>query len=139
MSYPARDRRFLLVLNPRAGIGSAKYLRDMILAELGAFDIEVHEVSHGEDIRSVVKQGLSDGCTDILAAGGDGTVSGVAGALAGKSAILGILPTGTANMLARELGVPLSVTMAARVIKRGLDVIKMDAMAGKDRTSCTKW
>ncbi len=60
-------------------------------------------------------------------------MSAVAGSLAGKDATLGIIPTGTANMLARELGIPISVALAARLIRRGADVVRMDALAGHDR------
>jgi diacylglycerol kinase family enzyme len=133
MSSPGKDRRYALILNPRAGIGSAKYLHEKILSELKGLDLDVRMLGTGEDIRSIVANVLSKGATDVLAAGGDGTVSGVAGAIAGTDATLGILPTGTANMLARELGIPMSVTFAARMIRRGLDTVKIDALAAPDR------
>lgn len=133
MSPPGSDRRFTLVLNPWAGIGSAKYLQEQILDELKGLDLEVHMLQKGEDIRPIVAEALSSGSTDVIAAGGDGTVSAVAGSLSEKDATLGIIPTGTANMLARELGIPISVALAARHIRRGLDVVRMDAMATHDR------
>lgn len=56
----------------------------------------------GDLAREAVRQGAE--C--ILAAGGDGTISEVAGGLAGSNTPLGILPAGTANVLAHELGIP---------------------------------
>ena len=47
-----------------------------------------------------------------MAAGGDGTVSAVANAVFGSPACVGIIPLGTANVLARELNIPLGMPEA---------------------------
>jgi diacylglycerol kinase family enzyme len=56
----------------------------------------------------------------VVAAGGDGTVSAVAGALAGTGARLGVLPLGTLNHFARDLGIPADLDEAVRVLAAGL-------------------
>jgi len=57
--------------------------------------------------------------TVIVAAGGDGTQSAVAAALAGTPAVMGVLPMGTLNHFAKDLGIPLEIEEAARVIATG--------------------
>lgn len=55
----------------------------------------------------------------VVAAGGDGTVALVAAGLAGTGRPMGLLPLGTMNMLARDLGLPLDPTQAAQVVAEG--------------------
>src|SRR5207244_13653059 len=55
----------------------------------------------------------------VVAAGGDGTVSTVAGALAGTRSALGVVPMGTLNHFARDLKVPIDVAEAAKAIVQG--------------------
>ena len=56
----------------------------------------------------------------VVAAGGDGTVSGVAAAVAGTGVPLGVLPVGTLNHFAKDLGLPLDLAGAAAIIAGGL-------------------
>ena len=62
---------------------------------------------------------VRDGADVVIAAGGDGTVSAVAGALAGTGTALGVLPLGTLNHFARDLGIPAELDAAARVVAAG--------------------
>lgn len=55
----------------------------------------------------------------LVAAGGDGTVSTVAGAVARSGKILGVIPTGTLNHFARDTGIPTDIDRAVAVISRG--------------------
>jgi diacylglycerol kinase family enzyme len=66
----------------------------------------------------IVTQGVNDQ-TIIVAAGGDGTQSAVAAVLAGTSVPMGVLPMGTLNHFARDLGIPIDLNAAARVIATG--------------------
>jgi diacylglycerol kinase (ATP) len=62
---------------------------------------------------------LGRGATRILVGGGDGTVSAVAHLVAQKEAILGVLPLGTGNAFARDLGLPLDLEGAVEVAAAG--------------------
>ncbi|SJZ82624.1 diacylglycerol/lipid kinase family protein [Consotaella salsifontis] len=55
----------------------------------------------------------------LLVGGGDGTVSGAAAALTGKSIALGVLPAGTMNLFARALQIPLDLNEAVRLLAAG--------------------
>ena len=62
---------------------------------------------------------LADGAELVVVAGGDGTVRSVGTVLAGTGVPLALLPSGTGNLLARNLGIPLEVEAAARVAASG--------------------
>lgn len=73
----------------------------------------------GDNLDDVVARAVADGFTTIVAAGGDGTVNGVAHGLLGKDAHFAVLPLGTFNFFARGLGLPQEPDAAARAILNG--------------------
>ena len=70
----------------------------------------------GQDLELEAKTAVASGVDAVIAGGGDGTVSAVAAALAGTETPLGVLPAGTLNHFAKDLGLPLDLASAARVI-----------------------
>jgi diacylglycerol kinase family enzyme len=72
----------------------------------------------GKDPRELARRALYERPPVVVAAGGDGTVSAVADVVRGSGSALGILPVGTMNHFARDLGIPLDPTEAARAIAR---------------------
>jgi len=73
----------------------------------------------GDDLGRFVQKAVADGFTTIVAAGGDGTVMGVAHALLGTKANLAVIPLGTFNYFARGLGLPQEPAAAAKAILAG--------------------
>jgi len=80
----------------------------------------VRLTSNVGDAREMARQAVIDGHETVVAAGGDGTVNEVANGLAGSDVNFGILPVGTMNVFASELGIPSgSLERAWRVIEDG--------------------
>ncbi len=67
----------------------------------------------------MARQAVEKGAKLIIAAGGDGTINEIVSGMAGSSAVLGIIPLGTVNVLARELGIPLKIEKAIKTILDG--------------------
>jgi diacylglycerol kinase family enzyme len=79
----------------------------------------IHE---GGRIPEAATAAVQGGSRVVVAAGGDGTVSAVASRLAGTGVPLGVLPMGTLNHFAKDLGIPLEVDAAVQAIAQGHDV-----------------
>ena len=86
-----------------------------ILASAG-WETRVRNRAPGQSTRRLVDAALQEGCELIVAAGGDGTLRDVAHALAGRGVPLGVLPGGTVNLWAQELGIPARPEAAARAL-----------------------
>ncbi|HEU5270368.1 MAG TPA: diacylglycerol kinase family protein [Jatrophihabitans sp.] len=77
------------------------------------------------------RQAVADGAKLLLVCGGDGTVAACAGALAGTGVAMAVLPDGTGNLLARNLGIPLELPDALEVAFAGSDR-QLDVLATGD-------
>jgi len=71
------------------------------------------------DARAVAEAAVAEGFTTIVAAGGDGTINEVVNGIAGADVSLGILPVGTMNVFAAELGLPGDLEEAWAIIRAG--------------------
>ena len=77
------------------------------------------ETVEGKHIAARAKQLVEQGAKRIIVGGGDGSVGAAAQAVAGSSVALGILPLGTLNHFARDLGIPFELDQAAALIAEG--------------------
>ena len=82
-----------------------------ISGEFGT-ETQVIVTKRGDDISSLVAQALAERRQPVVAGGGDGTVNAIAGKLAGSDTALGILPMGTLNHFAKDLGIALNLETA---------------------------
>lgn len=73
----------------------------------------------GEDPRELARRALRERPPVLVAAGGDGTVSAVADVVRGTGTALGVMPAGTLNHFAKDLGIPLDPAEAARTLAGG--------------------
>lgn len=127
---PEPLKRVFIVLNPVAGSCNAETVRQTIRQKCEAAGVgyAIYESTGNEQLPTVVREALSQGYQTIIAAGGDGTVSAVAKELVESDFTLGILPVGTANLLARELNIPFTLDAACDVTITGKQIRKIDVM-----------
>jgi diacylglycerol kinase (ATP) len=111
-------RKAALFYNPLSGRRRKRRLADVgaAVAVLQQAGVEViAEPTRGQaDAAGQARQAIAAGCDTIFACGGDGTVHDVLQGMVGSQAALSIIPLGTANALAHDLGLPLSAAAAAR-------------------------
>ncbi len=116
------NRKAVLIANPKTGryISRRKTVQELV-SDLNArgLDTELRLTSGPGDAAAIAAQAARDGKTDVIVAGGDGTINEAIQGLVGAKARLGILPRGTGNVLARELGLPINVDEAITIAVRG--------------------
>lgn len=116
-------RKAALLYNPDSGgsHGSRQAELESVLALLRREKVEAELVltQSPADAEQQARQAVQSGCDTIFACGGDGTIHCIAQALAMSPAALAILPMGTANALAHDLGLPMNLAEAARAALHG--------------------
>jgi len=119
--HSADTRRVTVILNTAAGTGCAADGVSRLQQKFEAAGVQarVRCVQGGEHLATEVRSAITAGVGTVVAAGGDGTVSAVAAGLVGSSACLGVLPMGTLNHFAKDLGVPIDEDAAIRAIALG--------------------
>ncbi len=112
-------RRIALIGNPTAGRGRGRAAAETCrrVLEAAGCSVILHLPSSAEALASIAGQASAD-FDALVAVGGDGTLRGVLDGLR-RPVSVGVIPIGTANVVARELGIPLDPAGAAALIARG--------------------
>ncbi len=127
-------RSAYLIFNPVSGQGDA----DEDLAKIKSiltpeFDLDIHETTKEVGADELARQALEQNAEIVIASGGDGTVSSVAGVLTNTGVSLGIVARGTANAFASALELPNSLEEQCKTIVGGktrvIDTAKCDDRA----------
>jgi diacylglycerol kinase family enzyme len=107
-----------VILNPAAHAGQNDDIRSQLADLFGAAGILFRLVSFGSGAEAMdaARRAAEAGDDAVVAAGGDGTVSTVASVLAGSDMPMGVLPLGTLNHFAKDLGLPLDLGEAVKTI-----------------------
>jgi diacylglycerol kinase (ATP) len=127
----------MLLFNPQSGSGRHVEAIRGLAADRPWLTLA--EAGDSREATRLTRQGVKDGCTTVIAAGGDGTVHAVVNGLADQfeRARLGVLPAGSANDFARTLAMPLDLGEAMAAIETGhetrVDVVQARTAAGDQR------
>lgn len=123
----ARSRVAHLIFNPVAGQGNAEQELALIQRMLEPhLHLEIHQTTADDSAETFAEKAIAANADLVIASGGDGTISAVAGVIIGTRIPLGIIPRGTANAFASALGIPTTLSP----IRGACQVI----LAGKTRT-----
>lgn len=106
------------IINPISGVGSKRKIPKLIeeICSGNNCSLKISFTEYPGHASELTAQAIADGAECILAVGGDGTVNEIARAMIYSDAILGIIPMGSGNGLARELHIPMDP-------KRAIDLL----------------
>ena len=112
-----------LIVNPVAGRGHgakvARYVSGILSARGVAHEVRYSSAPH--EPTELAQAAVKEGCSRVVAVGGDGLVHQMANVLVGTGTTLGIIPAGIGNDFARGLGIPLDIDKAVDVISTWIE------------------
>ena len=126
--------KVMLIINPSSGKGAGKEIQSDLEKALSASfdDVEIRFTEGEGDAKDWAREASDEGCEAVVVVGGDGTVNeGISGIAEADSTIkFGFIPLGTANDLARALGISLEPQKAAEDLAnfktRKIDIAKIN-------------
>ena len=109
------------IINPISGVGSKRKIPKMIEDAFAKINcpVEIVFTAYAGHASELTQEALANGVTHIIAVGGDGTVNEIARTMIHSDAVLGIIPKGSGNGLARELHIPMDARRALDLIVKG--------------------
>ncbi len=124
----------LFVINPVAGVLNKRNLDEIIEKYLkGRVSYRTVFWAHQQQsVKELIHNNITDTTSLVAAVGGDGTVNAVADALSGTGLVLGIVPGGSGNGIARHLRIPLRLSKALQVLVDG-KTVEIDQCKINDR------
>ena len=110
-----------MIINGGAGAGHDDKAASDLRAKFRVHgcEAEVTLATSGEDMIAAARKAIADGVQVVVAGGGDGTINAVASVMAGSGVDFGVLPLGTLNHFAKDLGIPLELDEAVRNVAEG--------------------
>ncbi len=121
--YEEEKLRTIFIINPKSGVPKfVSRLHYLIRKHLGVSnrEVSVFKSRHPGHVFQIATRAASEGCDMVVAVGGDGTINNIARALINTDTALGVLPTGSGNGFASNIGLPSRLEAALRVIKNPL-------------------
>lgn len=120
---PEQIRNAVIIYNPTSGRNRSRRLHAIEEAarilQASGIDARLLPTTCAGSATELARDAARDSCGMVVVCGGDGTINEVVNGIAVTDTPLAVLPAGTANILAKELGIPWNIPAAARRIARG--------------------
>jgi diacylglycerol kinase (ATP) len=114
-------RHIVFIINPRSGVERKKEIMDGIEAHLdqNTYTYELKHTEYAKHGTTLAREAAGQGAYAVVAVGGDGSVNDVVQGLLGTDTMLGIIPKGSGNGMARTMKIPIDTNEAIKVINQG--------------------
>ena len=125
-------KKICFIINPISGVGKQKTIEKLIEGCLdhASFDFSVAYTAAPKHATLLAKKAANEGVEIVVAVGGDGSVNEVAKGLIASNTVMGILPAGSGNGLARHLKIPMNLKKALLLLQTGnsskIDTIQLN-------------
>lgn len=131
--------RIFLIINKYAGHGKGEKAIGLVVPFLrkSGYTVEYSFTEHPGHATELASKASAEGFYMVVAIGGDGTVNEVALGIIGTNTIMGIIPMGSGNGLARELGLSMNMRKSARSLVNGRNVYLDVCKLNRQRFLCT--
>ncbi len=123
-----KKRTAYLVINPREGQNVTKLLNILAVLAAAGYEPEIALKEYGGHSQELARQAAENGTNLVIAYGGDGTLNQVVNGVmnAGGKSVVGVLPGGTANLWATEIGIPTDDPIKAALTLLDSEVRRVD-------------
>jgi diacylglycerol kinase family enzyme len=124
---PYLSMSYYVIFNSQSGTALSSGLTEQLLAEkFRQHDIDAVIDARDDELEQKIQRACASDANIVVSAGGDGTATAIARGLGSSNKPFAIIPLGTANLLARDLGIPLSLDDAIASLK-GMEITSIDA------------
>lgn len=133
-SYDSQSTLIKIIVSAGAGPGDNTAAAERLarIFKEDQIDVDISLAQSGAEVVELARETAHQPYKVIVAAGGDGTINSVAAAVIDTNKILGVLPLGTLNHFAKDVGIPIDLQQAARTIIEG-HTIEVDAAEVNNR------
>jgi diacylglycerol kinase (ATP) len=114
-------KKIVFIINPISGIGKQKTIEKLIekFLDKNKFESEIAYTQKRGHATEIAAEAMKRNIDIVVAVGGDGSVNEVGKAIVNSSTVLGIIPAGSGNGLARHLGLPMNHAKAIACLNTG--------------------
>lgn len=116
------NREGVLIVNTKSRRGRMLFeAARQALTEQGVTLTDVYALQEPGHVPEIARKQIERGIPLVIVGGGDGTLSAVTRYFIGSNSVMGVLPMGTGNQFARDLGIPENMEEACRVVSEGVE------------------